>query len=301
MKRARRKAGFFSGATAKIPISCWALRLERSDMRSVWYLMVLISCSLAAQQPPAKKAPAKTPAKMIAGATVPDWPQMEALLRKEWATRHPNETIVKVVKVGEATYSDEPGSSTTTTSTSGSFDWSSWGWNENTFTSTIKGREGSFLRQKVEVTAERANKTRAKFAVAALYKLVGGKWTFVEMPVGKVEELAGAGAPVQPSDADAARIFSAAWTKMRPDFTVSKVSVMSKQFNQSKGRYWLTYKLAVIATGTPKAVASLKGKTVKCTPADYSSVLKWNKEAAKWEADEGMIANINESGDCVEE
>lgn len=264
-------------------------------------LIVLCVVTVSAQQPAVRKAPAKAPAKTMAGAAVPGWTQMEALLRKEWGTRHPNETIIAVDKVGEATYSDEPGSSTTTTSTSGSFDWNSWGWNENTFTNTIKGREGSFLRQKVDVTAERPNKTRAKFSVAALYKLVGGKWTFVEIPVGKVEELAGAGAPTQPSDAEAAKIFAAAWTKMRPDFTVGKVNIVSKQFNQSKGRYWLTYKLAVIATGTPKAVASLRGKTVKCTPADYSSVLKWNKELSKWEADEGMIANINEGSQCEEE
>ncbi|MEO6120229.1 MAG: hypothetical protein ABIP12_06010, partial [Terriglobales bacterium] len=251
-------------------------------------VVVCMSVAAAAQAPPAKKAAQKASPPKIAGATVPAWPQMEALLRKEWATRHPNETLVAVERIGEPTYSDEPGSSTTTSSTSGSFDWNSWGWNENTFSSTIKGREGSFLRQKVEVTAERANKTRAKFSVAALYKLVGGKWTFAEMPVGKVEELAGTGAPAQPTDADAAKIFAAAWGKMRPDLTVGKVQVLGKQFNQSKGRYWLTYKLAVSAMGTPKAVASLKGKAVKCTPADYSSVLKWNKDAAKWEADESM-------------
>jgi hypothetical protein len=207
---------------------------------------------LTAQQPASAKqaaAPAKAAGQKIAGASVPEWTQMEALLRKEWTTRHPAETIIAVEKMGEPTYSDEPGSSTTTTTTSGSFDWSSWGWNESTFTSTIKGREGSFLRQKVDVTAERANKTRAKFSVAALYKLVNGKWTFAEMPVGKVQELAGAGAPLQPTDAEAAKIFAAAWAKMRPDFTVSNIQVLKKEFNQSKGRYWLTYKLAVTATG----------------------------------------------------
>jgi hypothetical protein len=273
-------------------------------MRIRLFIAVMgLVASMTAQAAPAMKAaaPAKAPASKVARAAVPGWPQMEALLRKEWATRHPNETVVTVERVGEPEYSDEPGNSTTTTMTSGSFDWSSWGWNENTFTSTIKGREGSFLRQKVDVTAERANKTRAKFSVAALYKLVNGKWTFVEMPVGNVQELAGAGAPAQPSDAEAAKIFAAAWAKTRPDFIVTKVQVLGKGFNQSKGRYWLTYKLALMATGTPKAVSSLKGKSVKCTPADYSSVLKWNKDAAKWEADESMITNINETGDCAEE
>ncbi len=267
--------------------------------------LVILSVNLCAQKPAAKAAPKKAaqkaPAQKIAGATVPAWAQMEALLRKEWVTRHPQETVVTVERVGDPTYSDEPGSSTTSTSTSGSFDWNSWGWNENTFTNTIKGREGSFLRQKVDVTAERANKTRAKFSVAALYKLVGGKWTFAEMPVGKVQELAGAGAPVQPSDAEAAKIFAAAWAKVRPDFTVGKIQVLKKEFNQSKGRVWVTYNLAVSAQGTAKAVSSLKGKAVKCTPADYSSVLKWNKDTSKWEADEGAIANINETGQCEEE
>src|SRR3954468_2389191 len=180
--------------------------------------------------------PAAKPATM-AGAAIPPWTTMETLLRKEWATRHPSETILKMEKIGDPTYSDEPGKTETfsSTSSSGVENWEDWSTHDTSWSTTIKGREGSYLRQKVDVTAERTNKTKAKFSVAALYKLAGGKWTFAEMPVGKVEELAAAGAPAQPSDADAAKIFTAAWTDVRPDFKVSSIKVTGKEFNQSKG------------------------------------------------------------------
>lgn len=98
---------------------------------------------------------------------------------------------------------------------------------------------------------ERPNKTRARFTVAALYKLVGERWQFAEMPVSaEVEELPSADAPAFPSNEEAVKIFTEAWKKMRPDFDVNPMEVPGKpQFNQSKGRYWLTYKLAVNVTG----------------------------------------------------
>ena len=154
----------------------------------------------------------------------------------------------------------------------------------------------SFLAE--PMTAERANKTKAKFSVAALYKLAGNKWTFAEMPVGKVEELAAAGSPTQPSDSDAAKIFTAAWANVRPDFTVNSLKVNSKEFNQSKGNVWLKYKLDVNVTGTPKSAAKYKGKKFLCTPPDYSSVLKWDKEKSAWVADESPIRDMNEEGQC---
>jgi hypothetical protein len=231
---------------------------------------------------------------------VPPWATMESLLRKEWATRHPSETILKMEKVGDPTYSDEPGKTETFTgsSSSGVENWEDWSWHENSWSTTIKGREGSYLRQKVDVTAERANKTKAKFSVAALYKLTGKTWTFAEMPVGKVEELATAGSPSQPTDAEAVKIFSAAWASTRPDFNVNSMKVQGKDFNQSKGNVWLKYKLAVDVTGTAKASAKYKSKNFLCTPPDYTSVLKFDKTKSAWVADESPIRDMNEDGQC---
>lgn len=255
--------------------------------------------ALAAQQPSRPATQAGAPAaQKIGGAVVPTWAQMEKSLRGRWAETYPRELVVAVEKVGEPKYIDEPGKIETSSSTMYSNVWD-WSWSSTTYTTVTKGREGAFLRQDVAVTAERPNKTRGKFHVAALYKLEGGQWSFVEIPVGKVEEIAGAGAPTQPTDDEAAKIFAAAWTSARPDFTVHGATVLSKEFKQSGGRYWLTYKLKVDVTGTDKAPASLKGNRAVCEPADYSSVLKWDKDAAKWVADDKMIAMVNETSSCA--
>lgn len=258
----------------------------------------LLASSLASAQP--TKQPQQAAAvQKVGGGVVPTWAQIEKLTRDRWAEMYPRETIVSIERIGEPKFTDEPGKVETSTSSSMSSVWD-WSWNETTWQTTTKGREGAFLRQTMNVTAERPNKTRAKFNVGALYKLVGSQWTFVEIPVGKVEEIAGAGAPAQPSDADASKIFADAWTRTRPDFTEISVKVNAREFHQSGGRYWLTYKLSVDATGTEKGPATLKGKRAVCEPADYSSVLKWDKDAAKWVADESMIGMINETSACKE-
>jgi hypothetical protein len=260
----------------------------------------LLLAPSASAQSSAKAAQKPTSGVTAAGAAVPTWAEMEALLRKEWATRHPKETIIKIEKVGDPTYSDEPGKTETFsgTSSSGVENWEDWSWHESSWSTTIKGREGSYLRQKVDVTAERANKTKAKFSVAALYKLTGKTWQFAEMPVGKVEELAGGGSPQQPSDAEAAQIFKAAWSNIRPDFNVLSIKVQSKEFNQSKGNVWLTYKLAISVVGSAKASAKYKGNKFLCTPPSYSSVLKWDATKSAWAADENPIRDINEDSQC---
>lgn len=262
--------------------------------RLVAALVFAASAALAQQPTQAGAAPAK-----IGGAVVPLWPAMEKTVRSQWAERYARETIVAIEKVGEPKFTDEPGKVETTTSSAMSSVWD-WSWNETSWSTTTKGREGAFLRQTMIVTAERPNKTRAKFTVAALYKLAGGQWTFVEIPVGKVEELAGSGAPAQLADADAEKVFADAWTRSRPDFTVHGVKIKAKEFHQSGGRYWVTFKLTVDATGTDKAPESLKARRVTCEPADYNSKLLWDKDAAKWVADEKAISMINEAADCKE-
>ena len=124
---------------------------------------------------------------------------MRALLEKKWKESYPTETIISIERVGEPEYAIEPGKTETYSSTNYSWDWD-WNLSETTVSSTVKGREGLYARQTAVVTVERANKTRARFTVAALYKKMGSQWQFAEMPVGKVQELAGAGAPAQPSN-----------------------------------------------------------------------------------------------------
>jgi len=157
-------------------------------------------------------------------------------------------------------------------------------------------KDGQFARQGALVTVERANKTQARFEVAALFHKPGNAWSFRQIVVGKVEDLTAASAGDLPSAADAARIFTAAWKKMRPDFDVHAIEVLKSEARQHQERRWITYHLAVTATGTDKGSKSMFGKRYRCTPSDFSSVLKL--EGGSWVADEKMIANINESGDC---
>lgn len=260
-------------------------------MLSVFLLLAFTTCAFGQAKASAK----------IAGAAAPTWAAIEAQVRKTWAERYATEKIVTVAKVGEATFNDEPGKSETYSTSSSEFDWSDWSFHDNSWSTTIKGREGSFLRQMVDVTVERANQTKAKFHVAALYKLVGKAWTFAEMPVGQVEELAGAGSAAQPNDADAAKMFAVAWANVRPDFTVTGVKVTGKEFHQYKANQWITYKLEIRATGTAKASSKFKSKTVVCKPQDFSSQLKWDKAKSAWAADESSIQTINEDGVCEEE
>lgn len=250
-------------------------------------LVVLWTCLAAGQ--------AKPPGKKMAGATLPTYAAMTSSVEKRWKQRYPAETIVSIEKQGEPEFIDEPGKSETMTSTSGGFDDYDWTWHETSWSTTIQGRQGSFCRQQMVVTVQRPNQTKAKFNIAALYKLSGGQWQFVEMPVGKVEEAAGAGSASAPSKAEAAKIFGEAWKLARPDFKVEAVDVLGSEFHQYKGRQWYTYKLAVNVTGAKNA------KKFKCTPQDFSSVLNWDKDKNQWVADQKAIADVNESGACDEQ
>jgi len=267
----------------------------------MWLALIAAICmagaTAAAQTAPASQR-RKSVTPTMAGAAIPSWSQIEAQVRKQWAETYPKETIKAVLKVGEPAFNQEPGKTETMSSTTSEFDWSDWSFHDTSWSTTIKGREGSYLRQMAEVMVARPDKTQAKFHVAALYKLIGKTWQFAELPVGKVQEVAVAGSPMQPSDAEAARIFAAGWRNARPDFKVLGVKVMGREFHQSQGRYWLTSKLEVAVEGSDQSSAKYQGKKFLCKPADYSSVLEWNPAKSAWTADESMIQNINEDGWC---
>jgi hypothetical protein len=269
--------------------------MPRARSLAVFALLVLWASVLSGQ------TAAKPSPKTMAGAPMPTWTQIEAQVRHWWADTYPKETVRKVEKIGEPAFNAEPGKTETMTSSSSEFDWSDWSFHDTSWSTTIKGREGSYLRQMVNVTVERPNKTQAKFHVAALYKLTGKAWQFAELPVGQVEELAAAGSPAQPSDADMAKIFTAGWSNARPDFKVLGVKIAGKEFHQSQGRFWLTCKIAVTVEGSAKSSAKYKGKRFVCKPADYNSVLKWDPAKSAWAPDESMIQNINEDAWCEAE
>lgn len=99
-----------------------------------------------------------------------------------------------------------------------------------------------------------------------------------------------------PSNAQAAAIFTEAWKKQRPDFDVQKLEVLKSEPKQYQDRRWITYKLAITATGTDKGSRSMYQKKYRCTPEDYSSVLKL--DGGNWVPDEKMIRDVNEARDC---
>ncbi|MGH8673049.1 MAG: hypothetical protein ACREVG_01930 [Burkholderiales bacterium] len=87
------------------------------------------------------------------------------------------------------------------------------------------------------------------------------------------------------------------WKKHRPDFEVHSVEVLKSEPKQYQERRWINYKLAITATGTDKGSREMHQKKYRCTPEDYSSVLKM--EGGNWVADDKMIKIVNESRDCA--
>ena len=99
-----------------------------------------------------------------------------------------------------------------------------------------------------------------------------------------------------PSNAQAVAIFSEAWKKHRPDFSVESIQVLKSEAKQYQDRRWIVYKLAITATGTDKGSRSMYQKKYRCTPEENSSVLKL--DGGNWVADQKMIEYINESTQC---
>lgn len=98
-----------------------------------------------------------------------------------------------------------------------------------------------------------------------------------------------------PPDADAITVFTQAWTTLRPDFSVVSIAVKSQEAHKYQERRWITYKLAIMATGTDQGSKSMAGKKYLCEPDDFSSVLKWDADAKQWKVDASMIKDFNES------
>jgi hypothetical protein len=212
------------------------------------------------------------------------WPAVHDAVAQHWKKTYPAEKVLKIEQKGKLDfYSTERRTDTDT----------SWGWFWDT---RMVETEGAYARQVALVTVERANKTQARFEVAALFQRTGNAWNFRQIVVGKSDDLTAAKAVDLPSRDAAVKVFTDAWKKQRPDFTVESIEVLGSEPKQSGDKRWVTYKLAITATGTDKGSRKMFGKKYRCTPADYSSVLKF--ESGAWVADEGMIKNINEDRDC---
>ena len=108
--------------------------------------------------------------------------------------------------------------------------------------------------------------------------------------IGQTKEVA------PPSNAQAVAIFSEAWKKHRPDFSVESIQVIKSEAKQYQDRRWIVYKLSITATGTDKGSREMYQKKYRCTPEENSSVLKL--EAGNWVADQKMIQYVNESTQC---
>ena len=210
------------------------------------------------------------------------WPAVEKQLREHWKKTYPAEKILKISKKGNLEYYASERQTQTT-------DY--WGWFWET---TVIERNGAFARQVADVTVERANKTQAAFEVAALFERQGSAWQSKGVAVRASKDLTAAKAGDLPSNAQAAAIFTAAWKKNRPDFDVHSVEVLKSEPKSYQEQRWINYKLAITATGTDKGSRSMYQKKYRCTPEDYSSVLKL--EGGGWVADEKMIKDFNESG-----
>ena len=212
------------------------------------------------------------------------WSTIEKQMREHWKKTYPTEKILKIEQKGKLEYYATERQTQTT-------DY--WGWFWET---KVIERNGAFARQVANVTVERANKTQASFEVAALFERMGNNWQSKGVAVRASKDLTAAKAGDLPSSAQAVAIFTEAWKKHRPDFAVEKIEVLKSEPKSHQERRWITYKLAIIATGTDKGSQSMYQKKYRCTPEDYSSVLKL--EGGNWVPDDKMIKNINEARDC---
>lgn len=231
-----------------------------------------------------------TLATLASAADLLPWPQVRQKIEAHWAGTYAREKVLSITEKGAPQYSS---SKRVTNSTHiGSSWYSAW----VTSTKTV---QGSFARQVALVTVERANKSRVRFEVAALYRGEGETWIFDRIAVGPVTELGALGDPEHPSDEAAAKLFAEAWGKKRDDFDVGAIKVLAPaKLGSSKARRWLNFRLEISATGTAKAPAKYQGNAVVCKPADYSSVLRWDADGKAWRVDESMVQNINEDRDC---
>jgi len=212
------------------------------------------------------------------------WPQMRAQMEEHWKKTYPSEKILKVEQKGKLEYY------ATERRTEVDF---SWGW---VWDSRVIERNGAFARQVALVTVERANKTQARFEVAALFERMGSAWQSKGVAVRASQDLSAAKAGDLPSNAQAVAIFAAAWKKIRPDFDVHSIEVLKSEAKQSQDRRWIVYKLAIAATGTDKGSREMYQKKYRCTPDEESSVLRL--EGGNWVADAKMIEYVNESTRC---
>jgi hypothetical protein len=212
------------------------------------------------------------------------WPTVRSQLEQHWKKTYPTEKILRIEQKGGLEYY------ATERRTEVDFFWG-WVWD-----SRVIERNGAFARQVADVTVERANRTQARFEVAALFERTGNAWQSKGVAVRDAKDLSAAKAGDLPSAAQATEIFTAAWKKLRPDFDVQSVEVLKSEPKQSGDRRWINYKLAIVATGTDKGSREMYQKKYRCTPEDYSSVLKL--ESGSWVPDERMIRDVNESRDC---
>lgn len=212
------------------------------------------------------------------------WPAVRSQLEAHWKKTYPTERILRIEQKGPLQYYASERRTVLL---------ESWGWVWGT---ALIERQGAFARQVASVSVERANKTQAAFEVAALFERSGNAWQSKGVAVRDSKDISAAKAGDLPSNAQAAALFTEAWKKHRPDFEVHAVEVLKSEPKQSGDRRWITYKLAISATGTDKGSKSMYQKKYRCTPEDYSSVLKL--EGGSWVPDAKMIKNVNESRDC---
>ena len=224
------------------------------------------------------------PCSVAAAQKAMSWASVRNDIMQHWKKTYPDEKIVKVEQNGALQYYS------TERETQVDASWG-WFWDVRQIET-----QGAFARQVVNVTVERANKTQARFEVAALFQRNGPEWTFRQIVVGRTTELTAAKAGDLPTREAAVGIFTDAWKKLRPDFDVKSIEVLGSEPKQSGDKRWVTYKLAITTTGTDKGSRAMFGKNYKCAPEDYSSVL--NFESGAWVADAGMIKNVNEDRAC---
>ncbi len=249
---------------------------------------LILASLLSAQQKSAGKAAPKP-----AAPNAPTWEQIKTQTEKAWGQQYPREKVLAIDKKGDLDFKHEYGGSETSTFGSASFDWDDWSTSWSETKTTREKPKGFFCRQLVLVTAERANGSRARFTMAAVFKQSDkGVWDFAELATraDMVEELGGGGdIPSPPSAGDALKLFlQAAQKQCLPEYKIATAKLSGDpKLGRSGKRVWYNYK--VILDGvTPK------GDKVQCEVGDLAT-LRWDPDKKIWIPDSSFGCS---SRDC---
>lgn len=180
--------------------------------------------------------------------------EAEAAIRKAWPAKYPGETIQKYESAGEA-------SAYTKLETTGKETIDEYG-NRWEYV-----KNATYCRIPARVTARRASGSMVVFDVSAIFRQVGGAYSFMNIGVGGSSEVASSGQEAPGRDA-IKKLIADLWVSLHPGSKVERVAISDPELKKDStaGRWWYT-------TGADIYVTDENGTKQKCSN-DYTTIFK---------------------------